>query len=86
MSCTVYIDSSETGIITVTLPNVISNGAGGNTSTATRNIPSFDAYNVGAGSKIGAAGITFSSSTNFNIFTLSGGLDTFGSVIYSLQF
>ena len=86
ISCTVYINNSETGVITLTLPNSITNGSGANISTSTRNIPGFDAYNIGAGSKIGAAGLTFSPTTNFNIYTLSGGLDTFGKVIYTLQF
>jgi hypothetical protein len=88
LSVQVYIDSSETGVITVTLPNDIKNGAGDNTSLSTKNPPVFVAYNVsGAGSAfIGAAGVTFSTTSGFNTYTLSGGLATFGAVLYTFKF
>ena len=88
MSVQVYINSSDTGTILVTLPSDIKNGAGGNTSLATTNPPVFVAYTVPSGGSafIGAAGVSFTTTSNFNQFTLNGGLDTFLPLIYTLKF
>ena len=79
----------EDSSITVTLPsNAISNGAGGNSSLKTRIPPTFNYYNVASGtsSRVGSAALSFSTSGTFNVYTLSGGLDTFGDCLYLLQF
>ena len=79
----------EDSSITVTLPsNAISNGAGGNSSLKTRIPPTFNYYNVAGGtsSKVNAATVSFSTSGTFNVYTLSGGIDTFGDCLYMLQF
>jgi hypothetical protein len=88
MSVQVYINSSDTGTILVTLPSDIKNGAGGNTSLATTNPPVFVAYTVPSGGSafIGAAGVTYTTTGNFNQFTLSGGLDLFDPLLYTLKF
>jgi hypothetical protein len=88
MSVQVYINSSDTGTILITLPSDIENGAGGNISLATTNPPVFVAYSVPSGGStfIGAAGVTYTTTGNFNQFTLNGGLDTFLPLIYTLKF
>ena len=89
ISLTAFVDNMENTSITVTLPsNAIENGAGKNNSLATRNIPVVDVFNVDGSesSKIGAAGVTFSTSASHNVFTLSGGLDIFGDLMYTLRF
>jgi hypothetical protein len=89
ISLQVFINSSETGTITVTVPsNALENGAGKNNSLATRNVPQSEFYNVGGStsSKIGSGGVSFNTSSNHNIYTLAGGLDTFGPLLYTLHF
>ncbi len=89
ISLTAFIGQMEDTSVTITLPsNAIDNGAGKNNSLATRNIPVVDAFNVSGGtsSRIGTAGVSFSTTTNHNIFTLSGGLDIFGDIMYTLRF
>ena len=89
MSMAVFINASETGTYTVTLPNsATTNGAGNNSALNTVNVPNYRAYNVAGGtsSVIGAAGLTFSTTLSFGTFNLSGGLDTFGEVIHTFQF
>ena len=89
ISLTAFVDTMEDTSVTVTLPsNAIDNGAGKNNSLATRNIPVVDVYNVAGSnsSRIGAAGVTFSTTTGHNVFTLSGGLDIFGDIMYTLRF
>jgi hypothetical protein len=88
MSVQVYINSSDTGTILITLPSDIKNGAGGNISLATTNPPVFVAYSVPSGGSIfiGAAGVTYTTTGNFNQFTLSGGLDLFAPLLYTLKF
>ena len=85
-----FIDDMEESSVTITVPsNAISNGAGKNNSTATRNVPTVDCYNVdgsGNSSRLGAATISFSKTANFGTFTLSGGIDTFGDILYCLKF
>ena len=89
LSLQVFINSSDTGTITVTLPsNALENGAGGNNTLDNRNPPQAFFYNVDGSnsSAINAGGVTFSMSGNHNVYTLSGGLDIFGSLMYTLHF
>ena len=84
-----FIDTMEDTSVTITMPsNAISNGAGGNNSLATRVPPSVDYYDCGTGtaSRIGNSTISFDTTNNHNVYTLSGGLDTFGDTMYTLQF
>ena len=79
----------EDSSITVTVPsNALSNGAGGNSTLATRVPPTFNYYNVdgGTSSRVGAASVTFSTTGAFNVYTLSGAIDVFGDCLYILQF
>ena len=79
----------EDSTITVTVPsNAITNGAGKNNSLNSRVPASFDYYNVGGAtsSKVGSATLSFSTTSNHNVYSLSGGLDVFGDVLYTLQF
>jgi hypothetical protein len=85
----VFINSSDTGTITVTLPsNALENGAGGNNTLDNRNPPQAFFYNVNStnSSAINTGGVTFSTSANHNVYTLSGALDIFGSLLYTLHF
>ena len=89
ISLTAFIDNMEDTSVTLTMPsNAITNGAGKNNSLATRNIPVIDVYNVDGSesSRIGAGGISFSTSSNHSVFTISGGLDIFGDLMYTLRF
>ena len=89
LSIQVFINSSDTGTITVTLPsNALENGAGGNNTLDNRNPPQAAFYNVTGSnsSKINAGGVSFSMSGNHNIYTLAGSLDIFGSLMYTLHF
>ena len=90
LSVTHFIAAMEDSSITITVPsNAISNGAGKNNSSATRNVPTVDAYNVGGSgdsSRLGAATISFSKTANFGTFTLSGGVDIFTDLLYNLKF
>ena len=89
LSLQVFINSSDTGTITVTLPsNALENGAGGNNTLDNRNPPQAFFYNVDGSnsSAINAGGVTFSMSGNHNVYTLSGALDIFGSLMYTLHF
>ena len=79
----------EDSSITVTLPsNALDNGAGDNSSLSTRIPPTLNYYNVGgsSSSRVGAATVSFSTSADHNIYTLSGGLDKFADCLYLLQF
>ena len=85
----VYINSSETNPKSFTVPSdALQNGAGVNGNLKTVNPPVFNAYDVSGGtsSRLGSAGLTFSTSTNFGTFSLSGGLDTFGALTMTFQF
>ena len=89
MSMTVFIDQMEDSSITVTVPsNAISNGAGKQNSLNSRVPAVFNYYNVGGSnsSKVNAATLSFSTTTNHNIYNLGGGLDVFGDVLYTLHF
>jgi len=89
LSIQVFINSSDTGTITVTLPsNALENGAGKNSALDNRNPPQAFFYNVGGSqsSAINAGGVSFSMSGNHNVYTLAGGLDLFGSLLYTLHF
>jgi hypothetical protein len=88
MSMAVFINASETGTYTLTVPTSITNGAGTNGALNSLNVPNYRAYNVSnpGSSVIGAASLTFSTSTGFGTFTLSGGLDTFGEIIHTFEF
>ena len=84
-----FIDNMEDTSITVTTPsNAIDNGAGKNNSISTRNVPTLDCYNVDGtnSSKINNASVTFVVASGHNVFTLSGGLDIFGDILYQLRF
>ena len=89
LSLQVFINSSDTGTITVTLPsNALENGAGGNNTLDNRNPPQAFFYNVDGSqsSAINAGGVSFSMSGNHNVYTLAGGLSIFGSLMYTLHF
>ena len=84
-----FIEDMQDTLITITLPsNSISNGGGENNSLSTRIPPSVDYYDCGTetASRIGNSTISFSTISNYNVYKLTGGLDTFGDVLYSLQF
>jgi len=84
-----FLDFMEDSSITVTLPsNALDNGAGENSSLSTRIPPTLNYYNVGgsSSSRVGAATVSFSTSADHNIYTLSGGLDKFADCLYLLQF
>ena len=87
ISCVIFIADSQTTPKTLTVPsNALTNGAGKNASTNSRVIPSYRAFNMSAGAAIGDAGLTFSTSTNFNVYSLAGSIDIFGDVSLVLQF
>jgi len=89
ISMVVFLDQMEDSSITVTVPsNSITNGAGKNNSLNSRVPASFDFYDVSGAtsSKVGSATLSFSTTTNHNVYSLSGGLDVFGDVLYTLQF
>jgi len=89
ISMTVFIEQMEDTTINITTPsNAIDNGAGKNNTLNTRNIPIVDAFNVAgtSSSRIGAATISFSTTTNHNLYVLDGGLDIFGDIMYTLRF
>jgi hypothetical protein len=89
ISMAVYISSDETDPKTFTVPlNALSNGAGGNSALNTRIPPSVRAYNVGSGTSswITTTTVTFNTSANHNVYSISGGLGTFASVIITIQF
>ena len=68
--------------------NALSNGAGGNNSLATRVPPQVRAHDLSGGTaaNIGNTTVQFSTTSNHNVYTVTGGLDTFDNVIYNLQF
>jgi hypothetical protein len=87
ISCVIYIDDSQTTPKSLTVPsNALTNGAGKNASTDSRVVPSYRAFNMDSGAAIGDAGLTFSPSANFNVYSLAGSIDIFGSVSLVLQF
>ena len=89
ISMVVFLDQMEDASITVTVPsNSITNGAGKNNSLNSRVPASFDFYDVSGAtsSKVGSATLSFSTTTNHNVYSLGGGLDVFGDVLYTLQF
>ena len=84
-----YLEDMQNSSITVTVPsNAISNGAGGHSSLKTRVPPTFKYYNVDGPTAFikNAASVSFAISTTFNVYTLSGTIDTFGDCLYLLQF
>jgi hypothetical protein len=82
-----YIDDSQTAPKTLTLPsNALTNGAGKNSALNTRVPPNFKCYNGGTGAVIGDATIIFNTSANHNVYSLEGGIDTFGNILFTLQF
>lgn len=81
-SLDLYIESSETSIKELTVPAVGS-------SLKDRTIPHIQAYNAAGAqiSRINAASVLFdTTSTNYGLYKLNGGLDTFGRVIVTLKF
>ena len=89
MSLTHFLDTMSDTSVTVTVPsNALTNGAGGNNSLATRVPPQVRAHDLSAGtaSQIGNTVVQFSTTANHNVYTVTGGLDTFDNVIYTLQF
>ena len=85
----VYLDVSETDPKTLTVPsNALDNGAGKNASLNSKFVPHFDAYAVSGAqsSRISSATVSFSTSTGFNLYSLGGGLDTFGNILMGFQF
>jgi hypothetical protein len=89
ISCAIYINASETDPKTLTVPsNAITNGAGSNASLASRVPPNVRAYNVGGANSswLSTATVQFSTTTNHNIYNISGGLGTFGPVLITLNF
>ena len=88
MSMRVYINSSETGTFTVSLPTALDNGAGQNTALNALNPPLFRAYDVGGtnSSLIGGGSVSWVNASGYGTYTLSGSLDTFGAVILLFQF
>ena len=89
ISTVLYIPSDETDPKVLTVPsNAISNGAGSNASLASRVPPNVRAYNVGGANSswISTTTVQFSTSTNHNIYNVSGGLGTFSSVLITLNF
>ena len=89
ISMSVYINSDETDPKTLTVPlNALSNGAGGNSALNTRVPPDVRAYNVGSSTSswLTTTTVTFSTTANHNVYSISGGLGTFASVIITIQF
>jgi hypothetical protein len=88
MSMTIFIDSSETDPKSITFPTSITNGAGGNSSLQTKNPPVFQAFNVNGGtsSQLTSGGVAFSTTGTYGVMSLSGGLDTFGSILMTFKF
>ena len=89
MSLTHFIDTMENTSVLVTVPsNALTNGAGGNNSLNTRVPPQATAHDLSGGtaSQIGNTTIQFSTTANHNVYTVTGGLDTFDNIIYNLQF
>ena len=88
MSMRVYINSSETGTFTVSLPTALDNGAGENTALNALNPPLFRAYDVAGtnSSLIGGGSVGWVNASGYGTYTLSGSLDTFGAVILLFQF
>ena len=68
--------------------NIFARREGKNNDLASRIPPNIRAYNVGGSnaSWLSSTVATFSTSANYNQYGLSGGLDTFGSVIIQLFF
>ena len=89
MSLTHFIDTMENTSVLVTVPsNALTNGAGGNNSIDTRVPPQATAHDLSGGtaSQIGNTTVQFSTAGNHNVYTVTGGLDTFDNIIYNLQF
>ena len=89
ISFTHFIESSENAAITVTVPsNAISNGAGGNSAINNKIIPILAGYNVQSSgfAILSGLGLSFSTTANFNQYTVSGGLGYFDRFAYSLHF
>ena len=89
MSLTHFIDTMENTSVLVTVPsNALTNGAGGNNSLSTRVPPQATAHDLSGGtaSQIGNTVVQFSTSGNHNVYSVTGGLDTFDNIIYNLQF
>ena len=89
ISVTTFLDQMEDATITVTVPNnAITNGAGKQNTLNSRVPASFNYYNVAGSnsSKVNAATLSFSTTTNHNVYSLGGGLDVFGDALYTLHF
>ena len=88
LSMRVYINSSETGTFTLSLPTALDNGAGQNTALNALNPPLFRAYDVGGtnSSLIGGGSVSWVTASGYGTYTLDGSLDTFGAVILLFQF
>lgn len=81
-SIDLYVEDSETNTKTITVPAL-------GTSLKNRTIPMVQAYNA-AGSqvtRISSAAVIFdTTSTDYGLYKVNGGLDTFGRVIITLKF
>jgi len=67
ISCVIYLNEPLSSP-TITVPsNAVSNGAGGNSSLATKNPPVLQAYRGDTGILYTGAGYTFSTNSNYNI-------------------
>ena len=89
MSLTHFIDTMGDTSVTVTVPsNALTNGAGQNNSLKTRIPPQVRAHDLSGnpGINIGNTTIQFSTTGDYNIYRVTGGLDIFNNIIYNLQF
>ena len=81
-SIDLYVEDSETNTKTITVPAL-------GTSLKNRTIPMVQAYNA-AGTqvtRISSAAVIFdTTSTDYGLYKVNGGLDTFGRVIITLKF
>lgn len=81
-SIDLYVEDSETNTKTITIPAL-------GTSLKNRTIPMVQAYNA-AGTqvtRISSAAVIFdTTSTDYGLYKVNGGLDTFGRVIITLKF
>jgi len=81
-SMDLYVEDSETNTKTITVPAL-------GTSLKTRTIPMVQAYNAAGNqvTRISSAAVIFdTTSTDYGLYKVNGGLDTFGRVIITLKF
>jgi hypothetical protein len=69
ISCVVYLNEPLSSPVITVPSNALSNGAGNNSSLATKNPPVLQAYRGDNGIFYSGAGYTFSTTSNFNIIT-----------------